>query len=175
MRVIKLVPPTLDYESQILSYRTEFLTNQESMDGTSFLGEFSEIKEWIACIEKNSHLETVGEGLVVATEFLAIREIDDRLIGMVSIRHTLNEYLYHFGGHIGYSVRKSERNQGYVKGILFQSLNWCKKIHLDKILITCDRKNSASAKVIRFNGGWLEDEVFDEEDKEIVQRYWISL
>lgn len=36
-----------------------------------------------------------------------------KLIGMINIRHKLNEYLFEFGGHIGYSVRKSERRKIY--------------------------------------------------------------
>ena len=44
---------------------------------------------------------------------------------------------------------------------------------LDKVLITCDKENIASASTIKSQGGVLENEV-NEED-EIVQRYWINL
>lgn len=175
MRKIKLVEPSLSYESQILSYREEFLAYQDSMDGTSFLAEFSDINKWLSFIEKNHHEETVTDGLVVATEFLTVRESDNKLIGMVDVRHTLNDYLFRIGGHIGYSVRRSERNQGYAKEILAQALNYCQTLPLEKVLLTCDKSNPASAKVIQFNGGILENELFDEDEQEFIQRYWISL
>lgn len=175
MKKIKLVEPSLSSENQILSYREEFLVYQDSMDGTSCLSEFTDIEKWLACIEKKSYEETVPEGLVTATEFLVIREIDSKLVGMVSIRHTLNDYLFKLGGHIGYSVRRSERNQGYAKEILAQSLRYCKTLKLERVLLTCDKSNLASAKVIKFNGGILESEFFDEKEQEIIQRYWIVL
>lgn len=175
MGTVKLVKPSLHYKEQIFSYREEFLMNQDSMDGTSFLAEFSDVEKWLAFIEKNHHEETVAEGLVINTEFLVIREIDNKLVGMVDIRHTLNHFLFQFGGHIGYSVRRSESNQGYAKELLAQALNYCKTLHLKKVLLTCDKNNLASAKVIKYNGGVLENELLDEDKQLIVQRYWISL
>ena len=175
MKKIKLVEPSLNYEHQILEYRSEFLSNNDSMDGTSFLSRYSDVKQWLAFIEKNHHEETVIDGLVLATEFLAVRVADNQLVGMVDIRHTLNDYLFQIGGHIGYSVRRSQWNQGYAKEILGEALCYSKSLGLERVLVTCDKSNVASAKVIEFNGGILENEVFDEEEKEYVRRYWISL
>lgn len=175
MEEIVLIEPSMAYEEQIQSYRNEFLENNDSMDGTSFLREYTSVPEWLTFIERNHHEETVTEGLVVATELLAVRTSDDKLVGMIDIRHTLNDYLLKFGGHIGYSVRRSEWNQGYAKEMLRQSLVFCQKLGLEKVLVTCDKTNPASAKVIQFNGGILENELVDESDGEIVQRYWIAL
>lgn len=175
MGEIKLVVPTITYEEQIIAYRNEFLENGDSMDGTSFLREYEQVSEWLAFIDRNSREETVTEGLVVATEFLAVRSSDNRLVGMIDVRHTLNDYLLKFGGHIGYSVRRSEWNQGYAKEMLRVALDYCRTIELKKVLVTCDKTNPASAKVIQFNGGKLENELVDETDGETVQRYWITL
>lgn len=175
MKKIKLVVPSLDYEDQILSYRKECLAFHDSMDGTSSLADFSDVNEWLGFIEKNRHEDTIMDGLVVATEFLAVRKTDNKLIGMVAIRHTLNDYLFRLGGHIGYSVRRSKWNQGYAKEILAQALAYCQTLRLEKVLLTCDKSNQASAKVITFNGGILENELFAEDEQKVVQRYWISL
>lgn len=175
MEEITLVVPSMAYEEQIKAYRNEFIENGDSMDGTSFLKEYEDVAEWLAFIEKNHHEETVTEGLVVATELLAVRSSDDKVVGMIDIRHTLNDYLLKFGGHIGYSVRRSEWNQGYAKEMLHQALEVCRTLALEKVLLTCDKANPASAKVIQFNGGRLENELLDESDGEIVQRYWITL
>ncbi|WP_086348481.1 GNAT family N-acetyltransferase [Candidatus Enterococcus clewellii] len=175
MGEIKLVVPTITYEEQIIAYRNEFLENGDSMDGTSFLREYEQVSEWLAFIDRNSREETVTEGLVVATEFLAVRSSDNRLVGMIDVRHTLNDYLLKFGGHIGYCVRRSEWNQGYAKEMLRVALDYCRTIELKKVLVTCVKTNPASAKVIQFNGGKLENELVDETDGETVQRYWITL
>lgn len=172
MEEIRLVVPSMAYEEQIKSYREEFLVNNDSMDGTSFLQEYENVQEWLAFIKRNSQEETVAEGLVLATEFLAIRSSDNRLVGMIGIRHTLNDFLFKIGGHIGYSVRRSEWNKGYAKEMLKAALIFSQTIGLEKVLVTCDKDNVGSAKVIQANGGQLENEILYE--GELVQRYWID-
>ena len=172
MGKIKLVVPSMAYEEQIKSYREEFLKHGDSMDGTSFLHEYENIQDWLAFIEKNSQEETVTEGLVVATEFLAVRLSDNQLVGMIDIRHTLNDFLLKIGGHIGYSVRRSEWNKGYAKEMLKEALVFCQTIGLESVLVTCDTVNIGSAKVIQANGGQLENETLYEGVP--IQRYWIN-
>lgn len=50
----------------------------------------------------------------------------------------------------------------------------CKKLGIDKVLMTCDKENIASAKSIIKNGGILENE-FVNSDGKVEQRYWISI
>lgn len=92
---------------------------------------------------------------------------------MIDIRHRLNDYLKNFGGHIGYSIRKSERQKGYATEMLALALKECEKLNLSKVLITCDKENVASAKTMINNGAVLENEV--SEGNRITQRYWITL
>ena len=42
----------------------------------------------------NNEKESTKHTKVTASVFLAIREGDNKLVGMINIRHTLNEYLY---------------------------------------------------------------------------------
>ena len=80
------------------------------------------------------------------------------------------------GGHIGYSVRPSERGKGYATRMLEMALAEARRLGLKRVLITCDRKNVASARVIRKNGGRLENEVVSRlRDREFTQRYWLEL
>jgi predicted acetyltransferase len=75
-------------------------------------------------------------------------------------------------GHIEYSVRKSERKQGYATEMLALALKECKILGIREVLITCDKDNIASAKTIINNGGKLENEIFNVD--KITQRYWIN-
>lgn len=92
---------------------------------------------------------------------------------MINIRHRLNEYLLQFGGNIGYSVRPSQRRKSYATEMLALALEECRKLGLNRALVTCDKTNIGSAKTIQKNGGVLENEVL--EGDRITQRYWIAL
>ena len=91
----------------------------------------------------------------------------------MQIRHFLNERLLNYGGHIGDSVRPSERRKGYATEQIRLALEKCKELGIDNVLMDCDKSNIGSAKSIQKNGGILENEIYLE--NELVQRYWISL
>ena len=173
MNRIELVLPTKAYEAQVLDYKKEFEINGDSMDGTAGLKNAKNFEEWLTAIIENSKEETVRVGLVPSSTYLAVRIFDQTIIGMIDIRHRLNDHLLQNGGNIGYSVRKVERLKGYAKEMLSLALKKCKDINITKVLITCDKENIASAKTIIRNGGILENEL--SEGSRITQRYWISL
>lgn len=173
MDEIQLVLPNESYKEQILSYKEEFLANGDSMDGTAGLIHFDQVSDWLVALKDNSHPETVQKGFVPASTYLGIRTTDHKVVGMIDIRHELNDHLFNFGGHIGYSVRKSERCKGYATKMLALALKECKRLHINKVLITCDKENLASSKTILRQGGVLENEVIEE--GRITQRYWIQL
>lgn len=173
MNRLKLVLPTPEYKDKLMDYKREFVENGDSMDGTAGLRNAETFEEWYSSFCDNLKEETVRDGLVPATTYMAISTDDERLIGMIDIRHRLNDYLLNFGGHIGYSIRKSERQQGYATEMLSLALRECIKLNIKKVLITCDKDNIASAKTMINNGAILENEI--SEDNRITQRYWITL
>lgn len=74
--------------------------------------------------------------------------MDNKIVGMVNIRHRLNEHLLKVGGHIGYSICKSERGKGYGKEQLRLALLEAKNIDINKVLMTCDKDNFLSRNTI---------------------------
>ena len=173
MNRLKLILPTLDYKDEIMSYKREFIENGDRMYGTGRLKNAESFDIWYIALCNNSKEETVRKGLSPETIYLAISVDDGHLVGMISIRHRLSDYLLKFGGHIDYSVRKSERQKGYAKEMLRLALKECAKLNIKRVLITCHKDNISSKKVIINNGGKLENEI--EEKNKISERYWITL
>jgi len=170
---IKLIRPSKVYAPQIWQYRQEFLEADESLAGAFGLDTSDSAENWIETKILDEREETMQKGFVSATTYFAINTDDNQLVGIIQLRHRLNEFLMNFGGHCGYSIRSSERRKGYATEMLRLVKEEAKKMGLKKILVVCDKENIASAKTILSNGGILENEVL--EDGEITQRYWINL
>lgn len=175
MEELILVRPSSEYAAQITEYRQEFLDTGSAMDGTGSLRRIDDPEEYINVCRNYEEPTTVPSNLVPATQFFFIRESDNKLVGMIQIRHYLNDFLEKFGGHIGYSVRPSERRKGYAKEMLKMALPCCKEIGLEKVLITCIDGNIGSEKTILANGGIYESTVHEPNENENLKRFWIAL
>ena len=170
-----LLRPTEAYIPQYEDYRREFLEYGGSMDGAGPLRRCESGRVWLDHVERYSRPETLPEGKVLATVFILVREEDDRLLGMLQLRHYLNDYLRRIAGHIGYSVRPSERRKGYAKRMLAMALPEAKALGLERVMISCHEDNEGSRRTILSNGGVFDSTVWDEEDGKMLERYWIEL
>jgi predicted acetyltransferase len=98
-----------------------------------------------------------------------------RIVGRVSIRHELNDFLLRIGGHIGYVVVPEFRRQGYATAILRRSLQIAHdELCIDRVLVTCDDDNVGSIRTIEKNGGVLESIVSGPDLPKPKRRYWIE-
>ena len=96
------------------------------------------------------------------------------IIGTCNLRHQLNDFLKSYGGHVGYSIRPSQRGEGYGTQILRLALEKARTLGIGRVLITCDDDNIASVRVIEKNSGKLADKVNTENSKILTRRYWID-
>ena len=174
MEDIKLIKPALSNKQAVLEYRDEFLNAHETIHGSGSLERFATFEEWLKACEDNEHKDRIAKDRVPATLYLAVRQSDGRLVGMIDVRHSLNEFLKAIGGHIGYSVRKSERRKGYASQMLKLALMRCRELGIKDVLVTCESTNVASAGVIKANGGMYEKQVVTEDFGKL-DHYWIGL
>lgn len=175
MEDFRLVYPTKEYEEKAFQFIQEFLEHKSEIHGTGGLNGYQNYDEWLLKLEADKHIPDTSEDRVPASTYFFVRTSDDSIVGMINIRHRLNEYLYNEGGHIGYSIRPTERRKGYGTLMLSMGLQKCRELKLDRVLIICDKINKASAGVAVNNGGVLENEVYSEVYSQIIQRYWINL
>lgn len=172
---MKLIEPTMAYDRQIQAFRMEFLDHGGSMDGCGSLRKFDRTQDWLDQVESCKHEETTPTGLVPMTQYIYVREEDNKVVGVIQIRHRFNEFLEKYAGHIGYSVCPSERRKGYATQMLALVLPECRRLGIRDVLIACVDDNEASRRTILKNGGVYESKVFEPRAQRWLERYWIHL
>lgn len=171
---MKLVLPTLQYKQQATEYINEFIAHSSQINGTGSLDwylENSTYEEWLQKLVSYMDIANVPTGKVPGLTYFCVH--DGNIVGMVNLRLALNEHLRTEGGHIGYSVRPTERNKGYATQILQAALEVYGVLGIHNVIITCDKDNIASARVIQKCGGVLDAEFFSKTYGEMLQRYVI--
>lgn len=168
---IRLVRLTAEYREQLNDMMSEWLSKEQ--DFSPYVIRKNDYRDFDTYLE---NLETKEEkdGRVPDSVFFCLDTQRNIFVGAVNIRHYLNESLLFTGGHIGDGIRPSERGKGYATAMIGLALEECRKIGIDRVLMTCDTSNAASARTIVKNGGVLENEVINEEGVP-EQRYWITL
>jgi putative acetyltransferase len=116
----------------------------------------------------------VAPGFVPQTVFW-MTDDGGRVVGMVRMRHALNDRLRQHGGHLGYYVRLSERRKGYATAALRLAVDQLRAIGVDRALITVRPTNVGSIKSVLANGGKPDGQGRDPDSGEAVNRYWIDL
>ena len=176
---IKLIKPTIEYKEQafkmIEEARKYDADNPNIFAGYSSMQKCGSYEEWLEKLDADLDFENIKPGRVPAATYFSVRISDNKVIGIINIRYELNEYLENFGGHIGYSIRVTERKKGYGCKQLKLALEKCLEIPINKVLVTCMDNNIGSEKVIKSCGGIYEDTRYSNEEGYNFKRYWINL
>ncbi|MBR5287342.1 MAG: GNAT family N-acetyltransferase [Clostridia bacterium] len=158
---MKLIEPSMTYDRQIQAFRREYLKSGDSMDGSSSLRKFGSTQDWLDQLEDDT------------TQYICVRKEDDKVVGVIQIRHRFNEFLEKYAGHIGYCVCPGERNKGYATRMLEAALEACGQLGISDVLVCCYEENEASRRTILKNGGVYESKVFEPRSQRWIERYWI--
>ena len=114
---LELVFPTKEYKKEVEEYLQEFLDNGENeIAGDGGLDRIKNFNKWLEKVKNDISIDTIDEDRIPATLYLTIRKSDKKIVGNLQIRHFLNKKLLNYGGHIGDSVRPSERRKRYSNG-----------------------------------------------------------
>ena len=176
MDEIKLTMPSLEYGEDIFRFRQELIeaNDVDSFAGCGSLRKCTNITEYLNIISKWMSANTCPDSNVPSDSYIAVRVKDNKIVGIIDFRHHIDHpILGLWGGHIGYTVRPSERGKGIAKEMLRLNLQNCRDRNIEKVMITCSCDNHASEQVIVSNGGVFEKEVIV--DREHIKRYWITL
>ena len=153
--MITLKRPIKEYEPKAVAFKQEFIENGETtINGSELLDQMDSYDEWLKSVTDNISPDTVTPAWVVTDTYFAFDE-DDNIVGIIDLRHELNDFLKDFG-NCGYSVRPFERRKGYATEMLKLILERASQIGMGKIQLSVERSNEPSVKTITKNGGKYE-------------------
>ena len=165
---MELRRPRLEDKKAVIDMMEEFEKSQSAHDGGFWDPENFSYEDWLESNQNQEMGINLSEGWVPAIQLVAFSG-KGQALGFLNLRLRLNNFLLEKGGHIGYSIRPSERGKGYAKETLSQGLQVAKEKNIKKALVTCSVNNPASRAVILANGGLIEDV------RDGVERYWIEV
>lgn len=174
MDTLFLTVPSMAHEREILAYRAATMADDDGVHGGGGLDAFDDVGSWLHYLALKSSPETCPADRLPDSTFLCVREADNKVVGMVNIRHQLNDLLLQWGGHIGYSIHPDERGKGYAKQQLRLALKECRGLGLHRVLLSCDETNVPSRRTIEGCGGVYEDTRPDTQGNP-TRRYWIDI
>lgn len=164
------VPPT-----GVEELLTVLGAGDERFAGTSFGRGESTLADFLrSCIEGQDRTR-IAPGLVPQTVYWMIAGDDRRAVGVVRVRHHLNERLLQSGGHIGYYVHPAHRGRRYATVALRLALDHLRERGEPRALLTAHPDNALSIRAILANGGVPDGQGAAPDTGVTVNRYWIDL
>lgn len=171
--------PSMERKKDVIEYMNEHVKYNSAINGTGSFDHVLEGETYEECMDRyykiqdNEYAKSIDR--CPGKTYFLIRKNDNKLIGMINIRHHLSTKMLEYGGHIGYGVRPTERRKGYNKINLYLGLiKALEEFNLDKVMLDCDVKNLGSDKTIQALGGVLERTGIDYYDGALTNVYWIN-
>ncbi len=167
--------PSIERKNEAIDYINEHYEYKSDINGSGGLHRYLDNYEgWLDKLEKD-YIMTPSEERVPARTYFLVRLSDNKIVGMINIRLVLNEKLRQGSGHIGYSIRPTERRKGYNKINLYLGLKVLQEHGETEAMLSCVKSNLGSAKTMLALGAKLQKEYYSGEYQEIEQVYTIDI
>ncbi len=162
---MKLIQVARKHKEMIQDYKNEYLKYHNKVNGGCGIHHYLNIDDWFDELDKI----VLGKSTKRIQSYTYVCIENDKMVGMIDIRLNLPKEWY-TAGHIGYSIRPSERKKGYATLVLKEAIQITKNLKIYPVIITCLENNIASKKVILNNAGILIDEIIEEGEKNLIYK-----
>ncbi len=170
------IEPTMNFADEVTAYRQEMIDAHSSFDGCFSMKRMPDPQEYIDyCIGWANPSRVADEHGAWGNVLLVVRKSDMKMVGCMQVHNVLTQRMKDFTGHVGYSVRPSERGKGYAKKMLTKALDFLTSFGFKEINVSCLPENAASKKTIISNGGEYVETVFLDGDNVYLEKYRIKL
>lgn len=171
---MKLLKPCKKYEKDYYMLVNSAIKNNDVKELGNAYRENESYNDFLSRVKNREKGINISKMDVPSSTYFIIND-ENRLVGTIDLRHTLNDNYYYRLGHIAYYIKKEERNKGYAAESLKLALKIYQKHNINEVLITCLSDNIASKKVIIKNGGVFEKRFFEKSFNSYIDRYWIFI
>ncbi|MBF7073990.1 GNAT family N-acetyltransferase [Glaciecola sp. MH2013] len=169
---MELVKPCLRYKQSYISYIQELGEEERYPFPLDF-----DHSDFVAMLQRNEDFAkgvNIPQGYVPSSTWWLVH--NEEIIGVVNLRHYLNDNIKHIGGHVGLGIRPSYRGRGLSTKLLGLCMNEAKLLGISALHVHCYESNIASMSMIKSCGGELHSIVgTDDNNAEGVARFIISL
>ena len=151
----------------------ELGAGETGFGGTSFGRGEATLEQFLIACREGEDPAKVSPGFVPQTIFWMMDD-GGQAVGMVRVRHYLNDKLLQSGGNVGYYVARAQRGKGYAKAALREAVQVLREMGINRVLVTVSPTNPASIGVVLANGGKFDGHGRSPVSGEVMNRYWVD-
>ena len=156
MENVFLAAPSEQYRAGFLALVEDYRTNGEKKYFESYREACDDFPAYVQKLTDHAEGKNLPEGWVPSNTFWLVNASGD-VLGNIRIRHTLgSEWLKNIAGNIGYDVAPSFRRRGYGIAMLRLGLEKARGLGLADAMISCEKSNEGSRRIIEACGGIFE-------------------
>ena len=170
---LMLVKPSLAFQASYVAMVREFLETDEEWFNNFPLA-LEDFPAFVRELEDEAQGIDLPPGVVPQQTFWLVNK-EQNVLGEIRLRPVLTPPFEQHNGHIGYNIRPSQRGKGYATCQLALVLDEARSQGLTRVMLTIDRDNPVSVRVIEKNGGKMEWQRIEQESGEMLSCYWIEL
>jgi predicted acetyltransferase len=171
---LQLIEPTARLREDFLALVEEYVQGGDQRERSTYAEAARDFEAYLGRLRDHAAGANTPTGWSPYRTYWLVRD-GRRIVATSSLRTVSTEPVLYEIGHIGYGTRPSERGKGYATAVCRLTLGQAARLGFNRVLITCDADNVASARVIQKNGGVLENQVVSRQTGKLKNRYWIEL